>query len=337
MESALRWLYFLQTLTYLSPVKPITLKLSPLKKTSLANFLGPRYWLTWLGLGLMGVISFLPLPVIAVIGQSLGLLFYYLIGSRRKIAFKNISCCFPELSAQQHTSINRKHFRLLGQSIFATPMHWWISKQRFNRLVEIRGREHYDRALESGRNIIILAPHFISLDVAGLRLAQERPILTMYQYAKNKLANEIVKRGRLRYGGALVERKEPMRNLIRAIRKGKPFYYLPDQDAGRKGVFVPFFHTQASTFSVLGKFADMTNAIVIPCRTRIKPWGQGYEVTIEKPLEDFPSSDEVLDTTRMNQAVANLIRPHPEQYFWVHKRFKTRPLEEKPQGLDFYK
>jgi KDO2-lipid IV(A) lauroyltransferase len=216
-------------------------------------------------------------------------------------------------------------------------MHWWISKQRFNRLVEIRGREHYDRALESGRNIIILAPHFISLDVAGLRLAQERPILTMYQYAKNKLADEIVKRGRLRYGGALVERKEPMRNLIRAIRKGQPFYYLPDQDAGRKGVFVPFFHAQASTFSVLGKFAEMTNAIVIPCRTRIKPWGQGYEVTIEKPLQDFPCLDEILDTTRMNQAVADLIRPHPEQYFWVHKRFKTRPPEETTQFPNFYK
>lgn len=308
-----------------------------MKKTPLTNFLGPRYWPTWLGLGLMRLLSFVPLPIIAVLGQSLGSLFYLLIGSRRKIAFKNISLCFPEKSAAECHAINRAHFRYLGQSIFTTPMHWWMSKQRFNRLVEINGRHHYDQALESGRNIIILAPHFASLDVAGLRLAQERPILTMYQYAKNGLVDEIVKRGRLRYGGALVERKEPMRNLIRAIRKGQPFYYLPDQDAGRKGVFVPFFHEQASTFSVLGKFAEMTDALVIPCRTRIKPWGQGYEVTLEAPLNDFPEGDEQRDTAIMNQAVADLIRPHPEQYFWVHKRFKTRPPAERAEGLNFYK
>lgn len=306
------------------------------QKTPLTQFLGPRYWPTWLGLGLMRAISFLPLPVIAVLGQSLGFAFYWIIGSRRRIGFKNIQVCFPELSEQECRRINRRHFCLVGQSLFTTPMHWWISKARFNRLVSIKGREHYDEALASGRNIIILAPHFISLDVAGYCLAQERPTLTMYQYAKNGLVDEIVKRGRLRYGGELVERKAPMRNLIRAIRKGHPFYYLPDQDAGRKGVFVPFFHESASTYSMLGKFAEMTNALVVPCRTRIKHWGQGYEVSLGKPLENFPLGDEIEDTARMNEEVANLIRPHPEQYFWVHKRFKTRPPEEQAAGLKFY-
>jgi KDO2-lipid IV(A) lauroyltransferase len=226
---------------------------------------------------------------------------------------------------------------LLGQSIFATPMHWWISDKRFNKLVTVTGRGTYDAALAKGKNIIVLAPHFAALDVAGYVLAQERPMLTMYQYAKNGLVDEVVKRGRLRFGGVLVERKEPLRNLIRAIRKGHPFYYLPDQDAGKKGVFVPFFHEQAATYSMLGKFAEMTDAVVIPCRTRTKPWGQGYDVILGEPLLDFPCGDEVLDTTRMNQAVADLIRPNPEQYFWVHKRFKTRPQDEMEQGVKFYK
>lgn len=269
-------------------------------------------------------------------GKFIGLLFYYLGGSRRRIAYKNIHVCFPEKTAAEVRKINRTHFALIGQSVFATPMHWWISQRRFNKLVSIQGREHYDAALKSGRNIIILAPHFISLDVAGLRLAQERPLLTMYQYAKNGLVDEIVKRGRLRFGGELVERKAPMRNLIRAIRKGAPFYYLPDQDAGRKGLFVPFFHTLASTYSMLGKFAEMTDALVIPCGTRIKPWGTGYEVTLGAPLDNFPSGDERFDTARMNEEVANLIRPHPEQYFWVHKRFKTRPPEESETTVKFY-
>jgi len=285
----------------------------------------------------MRAFSFLPLPVIALLGQSLGLLFYYLIASRRRIAFKNIRICFPELSAAECRRVNKQHFRLLGQSLFTTPMHWWISRTRFNRLVTIIGRDQYDHVLASGRNIIVLAPHFISLDVAGLRLAQERPMLAMYQYAKNELVDEVVKRGRLRYGGELVERKASLRSLIRAIRKGHPFYYLPDQDAGRKGVFVPFFHEQASTFSMLGKFAEMTDALVVPCRTKIKPWGRGYEVTLGAPLENFPSGDEVQDTARMNVEVAKLISHHPEQYFWVHKRFKTRPPQEKASGVKFYK
>ena len=284
----------------------------------------------------MRVVSFLPLPVIAVFGQTIGLLFYALGSSRRRIAFKNIRVCFPELTDSEVRKINRQHYQMAGQSIFTTTMNWWISKKRFNKLVTVHGRATYDEALKSGHNIIILAPHFAALDVAGYTLAQERPMLTMYQYAKNALVDEVVKRGRLRYGGELVERKAPMRNLIRAIRKGQPFYYLPDQDAGSKGVFVPFFHELAATYSVLGKFAEMTDALVVPCRTRIKPWGQGYDVFLSPPLIDFPLGDELEDTKRMNQEVANLIRPNPEQYFWVHKRFKTRPPQEQEAGVKFY-
>lgn len=308
-----------------------------MQNTPLSSFLAPRYWPTWFGLGVLRALSLLPMPFTAMLGQTLGLLFYVVGSSRRRIAFKNIRVCFPELSAKECQKINLKHFLYVGQSVFASPMHFWISKRRFNRRVTITGREHYDAALASGRNIIILAPHFSALDVAGYRLAQERPMLTMYQYAKNGLVDEIVKRGRCRYGGELVERKAPMRNLIRAIRKGHPFYYLPDQDAGRKGVFVPFFHEYAATFSVLGKFTEMTDALVIPCRTRTKPWGLGYEVTLSAPLDDFPTGDEVDDTARMNQEVEKLIRPNPEQYFWVHKRFKTRPPEEMSNGVKFYK
>ncbi|MBL4671424.1 MAG: lysophospholipid acyltransferase family protein, partial [Arenicella sp.] len=221
-----------------------------MQSTRLSSFLRPKYWPTWLGLGLLRVVSFLPLPIIAGLGQFVGLLFYIFGASRRRIALRNISVCFPELAAHEWRKINRQHYQLLGQSLFSVPMNWWISKKRFNRLVTVHGREDYDQALASGRNVIILAPHFSALDVAGYTLAQERPMLSMYQYAKNGLVDEIVKRGRLRYGGELVERKAPMRKLIRAIRKGRPFYYLPDQDAGRKGLFVPFFHEVASTYSV---------------------------------------------------------------------------------------
>ncbi len=305
-------------------------------KRPLTQFLGPRYWPTWIGLGILRVICFLPLPVIAVLGQGLGELFYWISPSRRRIAFKNISVCFPEKSERERRWITRRNFHYTGQAIFSTPKNWWMSKRSFNKAVELIGREHYDKALADGRNIIFLSPHFVSIEIAGLRLVQERTVYSMYQYAKNALVDEIVIRGRTRFGGDVIERKAPLRTLIRAIKSGDPFLYLPDQDAGRKGIFVPFFHELASTVPMLAKFAEVGDAVVIPVGTRTKPWGRGYAVTILPPLENFPSGDDVADTTRMNQAVEELIRPHPEQYFWVHKRFKTRPPEEAELGTKFY-
>jgi len=196
-------------------------------------------------------------------------------------------------------------------------------------MVEVINREHYDQALAEGKNIILLAPHFVSMDVGGLILNMERPMISMYQYSKN--VDQMTIRGRQRSGGLMVERKEPLRKLIRLIKQGHPFYYLPDQDAGRRGLFVPFFHELASTVSMLGKFASITNAIVIPCLNKVKPWGQGYQVILGPPIHDFPVGDEQKDTTTMNQIIAQMIRQNPAQYFWAHK--KTRP-EGEP---DFYR
>jgi len=296
-----------------------------MKKVPLTQFLSPKYWPTWLGLGLLRLIVSLPLPVLAALGYSLGWLFYLLGKSRRDISFRNISVCFPEYSERKRRQINRHHFYLVGQSVFTAPMQWWISDTRQQRLVTVKGREYYDAALAEGKNIILLAPHFMSLDVGGMALSSERPLITMYQYSKNQLVDEIMKRGRGRHGGYLIERKEPLRKLIKLIRQGIPFYYLPDQDAGRKGVFVPFFHELASTIPMLSKFANMTDAVVIPCHNRIRSWGRGYDLMLEKPLENFPSDNELHDTTYMNEVIAGLIRKTPEQYFWMHKRFKTRP------------
>lgn len=253
---------------------------------------------------------------------------YYFGASRRNIALKNIQACFPEFSLAECQRINKQHFSLVGQSVFTVPANMWIASDRFKKRVEVIERDHYDRALSEGRNIILLAPHFVGLDAGGFAVSQERDAITMYQYAKNKLMDEVVKRGRGRYGGVLIERKAPLRQTIKAIRKGMPFYYLPDQDAGRKGVFVPFFHPLASTIPALGKFAKMSNAVVIPVKTRIKPKGKGYQVSFGPPLQDFPSGDDMIDTAAMNEAVEAMIRTMPEQYFWVHKRFKTRPPGE---------
>ena len=292
------------------------------------NFLHPKYWPTWIGLAFVRLLTLLPLPVLAAFGTVIGELTYHLLGSRRRITIRNLSACFPDWPDEKIKSTTKQCFRLIGQSVFYSGFNWWASPRRLNRLVKIVEREHYDQALSEGKNIILLAPHFCALEIAGLMLSQERPMISMYQHTKNRLVDKFVKQGRGRFDGVLVERKEPLRNLIKLIRKGYPFYYLPDQDARDKGVFAPFFGVQASTIPFLGKFSAMSKAVVIPVSTKILPYGKGFEIKLGKPLENFPSGDDVTDTTAMNKAIEEVVLAMPEQYFWVHKRFKTRPEGE---------
>ena len=296
----------------------------------LKQYSAPKHWLTWLGLGVLRSLAFLPLPLLAIIGYTLGLIVYALHGSRRRIALKNIAACFPELSLKQYRRINFLHFCYMGQSVMTACMNWWISPARFNRLVAIRGREHYDQALAQGQRIILLAPHFFAMEVSGLALQRERPMVGMYQYMKNSLLNTMALNGRQRFAqeGVMFERKGPLRQLLRILMKGYPFLYSPDQDAMRKGVFVPFFHTLASTTPALAKFVQTTGSIVIPCRARMLPWGRGYEVILGEAIEDLAGGDEIADTTAMNRAIEEMVRALPEQYLWVHKRYKTRPAGE---------
>jgi KDO2-lipid IV(A) lauroyltransferase len=295
------------------------------------RLIGPRYWPMWLGAGLMRGISLLPFPAIAALGSAIGELARRLHAPRRRIAARNIELCFPEMTVEQRAAILRQHFRFTGQSLAATGVTWWASRRRLLALVRIHDRHHYDAALAAGRNTILLAPHFVSLEVGGVVLSTERPMVSMYQYAKNELADVLVRRGRSRFGGELFERKGDMRTLIRTVRSGKPFYYLPDQDAGRRrGIFAPFFGIPASTYPVLSRFAQLSGALVIPCVTLLRPDGRGYDLRFYPALENFPSGDVLADTAAMNKVIEGLVREFPAQYFWLHKRFKTRPEGEPP-------
>jgi len=198
------------------------------------DYLHPRYWLSWLGFGLLRLISLLPLPIIAMMGSALGSLVFYLMKSRRQIAVQNLAACFPELSEQDHLATAKRCFQLIATTTLSMGINWWASPARLQRLVNYEGRDHYEQAIAQGRNIILLAPHAIALEMGALLLSRERSMITMYQHTRKKLLNDIVKDRRGRFGGILVERREPLRALLKLIRSGKPFYYLPDQDAGEK-------------------------------------------------------------------------------------------------------
>jgi KDO2-lipid IV(A) lauroyltransferase len=294
----------------------------------------PRYWPTWLGLALLYVLSWLPLPVLALLGGALGMLLYVLVPGRRRIARRNIERCFPQLPARAHARITRAHYRGLGQALFDNGIAWWAPAWRLKRLVHFHGRPHFEKARAQHRNVILLAPHFLGLDVGGIRFSLDSPVMSVFRHPDNELLGRMMERGRTRFGATIVEHNKPFTTLVRAVKGGTPLYYLPDQDAGRRNaVFAPFFGIPAATFAVLGRLAKMTGAAVVPCITVQRPWGRGYDVTFFPPLENYPSGDDLADATRMNAAIEVAARRWPAQYFWVHKRFKTRPAGEP----DFYK
>ncbi len=303
-------------------------------KTDFRPLRHPRYWPSWIGLALLRLVTFAPLPVLWLVGYVLGGGLYYLHGTRRHITVRNIESCFPALNRRAHRRMARQHFRALGQTILAMGIAYWGSTRRLECLVRCVGRGHYDEALAQGRPVILLAPHFTGIDIGGIYLSRERPIISMYRRVKNQLFDEVLRRRRTRYGGQVVERREGLKPIVKAMRQGMVFYYLPDQDPGRHNtVFVPFFGVPTATLTALGRLARITNALVVPCFTRQRSYGRGYEVTFKPALDNFPTADEVADTARMNREIEQGVREMPAQYFWVHKRFKTRPLGEP----DFYR
>lgn len=223
----------------------------------------------------------------------------------------------------------RRHFHAFGQSALDMGAAWWASARRLRRLVRFNGWEHYARARADGKNIILLVPHFLGLEIGLIYLSHEGPMCAMFRHVQTQVLRVIMQRQRARFGLVLVEYNKPLRALVRSVRAGLPLCYLPDQDPHRRAsAFVPFFGIQTATFTTLGRLAKLTGAIVIPCLCRQLPRGRGYEVSFKPALADFPTSDPIRDAARMNGEIEDAVRATPEQYFWMHKRFKTRPPGE---------
>ncbi len=278
-------------------------------------------------IALFWLLHFLPLPLLARVGRSLGTLLYYIGGSRRRIALTNLALCFPNLTDDQRQALAREHFRALGRSIIERSLLWWASPERLSRLIRVNDEERISALRDAGKPIILLAPHFVGLDAGGIGIAMRFDSLSMYSVQKNPVFNRLLLRGRQRFGDQLLlSRQDGTRSSIRAMRSGRPFYYLPDMDFGRRdSVFVPFFGVEAATITGLSRLARAAKAAVVPCITRMLPGGEGYVVDVGEAWEAFPTDDVTADTARMNAYIESVVRTQPEQYYWVHRRFKTRP------------
>jgi KDO2-lipid IV(A) lauroyltransferase len=295
------------------------------------DFRQPRYWPDWLALVWLRLVALLPLPLIWLVGAGLGELLFLVMADRRHIAGTNIRACFPDLSPAAQWRLARAHFRAFAQAALATPIAWWGTKRRLQRLVRLPGREHLDRALAAQRPVILLVAHFVAIELAGMALAPDYFVIDMYKRPRNLFFDWLIRTRRTRFGGLLVERREGIKPVIRGLKKGGTFFYLSDQDQGRDGaVFVPFFGIPTATLTALSRLAQLANAVVIPAFARQLPWGRGYELKFHPPLADFPGTDVVADTARMNRVIEDAVRAMPEQYFWSHRRFKTRPEGEAP-------
>jgi KDO2-lipid IV(A) lauroyltransferase len=277
-------------------------------------------------LGLMWLLRFLPSPAIARIGSGMGALMFWLIPERRKVTRINLAKCFPSMSDAERERLARAHFRIFVRAFVERGVLWWAPAERVRNLVNLEEVEHL-RAL-AGKPVIVFAPHFAGIDAGGMRLSQDFQMVSMYSRQKDRRFDRILYEGRTRFGIRLVSRQDGIRKALRIMQAGAPFYYLPDLDFGpRSSVFVPFFGVPAATVTGLSYIARITGASVVPCVTRMLPGG-GYVARLYRPWSDFPSGDDAADARRMNAFIEERVLEMPEQYHWLHKRFKTRPPGE---------
>ena len=274
---------------------------------------------------LMWLAHWLPLGVIASIGNAVGTLLYWLIPERRRITRINLAKCFPEMDESARERLARAAFRAFCRGFVDRAVLWWAPPARIKRMVRVDGLEHLESA---GSRVVILAPHFAGIEAAGIRLSIDRDMSTLYQHQKDPVVDRRLLEGRTRFRSNIVSRQQGLRKVLRWINAGIPFYYLPDLDFGRKGTtFVPFFGVPAATAVGLSYIARTTGAAVVPCVARMLPAG-GYVAQFYPAWRNFPSGDEVADARRMMAFIEERVREMPEQYHWMHKRFKTRPEGE---------
>ncbi|WP_294001062.1 lipid A biosynthesis acyltransferase [Sphaerotilus sp.] len=281
-------------------------------------------------LSLLWLLHWLPMGAQHRLGLGLGTLLWTFGTSRRRIALRNLELCLPEKPVAEREAIARAHFGWLGRSFLERSVLWYASRERLNRLIHVEG--DVKLAERSDRPVMWLVPHFLALDAVGigLLLNQTRHAGSIYQAQSNPVFDAAVRRGRLRFGGVEVyARQEGARALMRAIKRGDAFFNLPDMDFGaRDAAFVPFFGVPAATLLAPSRMAHLLNMTVQPVVGEMLPGGEGWRLRVLDPWPDFPTADAEADTARINRWIEAEVRKLPEQYLWVHKRFKTRPAGE---------
>jgi KDO2-lipid IV(A) lauroyltransferase len=272
----------------------------------------------------MWLARFLPLGALAAVGNGVGSILFWLIPERRMVTRINLQKCFPQKTPIERESLARAHFRAFCRAFVEQGILWWSPRERVANLVRLEGVEN----LKPNTKTIVFAPHFVGFEATLARLALDYPVAMMYSRQKDPRFESRLLAGRTRFGGVMYPRQGGIKKGIELINSGTLFYYLPDLDFGpNRSVFVPFFGVPAATVTGLSYIARSTAAVVVPCVTRMLPGG-GYVARFYPGWTDFPSGDDLADARRMMAFIEERVLEMPEQYFWLHKRFKTRPPGE---------
>lgn len=283
----------------------------------------PRHWPTFAFILAAFVVARLPWGLQRALGRGVGTVAYHVASSRRRAAEVNLKLCFPEKDDAWRQRLLRDSFDALGVGIFEFARAWWGSIDSIRPKVQVEGLEHLKQMQAEGRGVLLVSGHFMTLEMCGRLLCDHVDLSGMYRKHRNPVYEWAVKFGRLRYAKAMYA-NEDIRATVRHLKKGGFLWYAPDQDMrGKDTVFVPFFGHTASTITATHQLARMTGCAVIPYFHRRE--GGKYFLKIGAPLENFPSEDVEADTARVNQAIEAMVHEAPDQYLWIHRRFKRQP------------
>lgn len=301
------------------------IKSPPFKK----SFLLPKYWLTWFGIGLLYILVLLPYPVIYWLGTRLGRFSKIFLKKRVQIAERNLELCFPQMPKSEREALVNKNFESVGMGLFETGMAWFWPEWRVKRWFKVSGLEHIKKVKDSGQGILLIGIHFLTLELGARIFGICNPGVGVYRPNDNPVMDWLQTWGRLRSNKFMLDRKD-VKGMIRSLKAGEIIWYAPDHDYGpRKSVFVPLFAVdKAATTTGTYILAKTSNPALIPFTPKRLPEGKGYELIISPPVADFPIDNEENTAKAMNKVVEQEILRAPDQYMWLHRRFKTRPEGE---------
>ena len=273
---------------------------------------------------LLRTLSVLPYKWVARLGVAIGTLLYALPSRRKHIVSVNLRLCFPELTAREQQALGREHFRHVIRSYLERGIQWFGSAEAIRKIVQIDSA--IDLADPSAPPTIFMGFHFVGIEVGGMLYSTHLPVASLYTRMSSTSLCELAKRQRGRFGAEMIERSTSAKKIVATLRSGKPVMLAADMDQGvENSVFVPFFGVPACTLTAISRLARLGRARVVPFVTEVLPNYQGYKLTIFEPLADFPSQDDTVDARRMNAFLEEQVVKFPEQYYWVHRRFKHRP------------
>lgn len=293
------------------------------------GLLHPRYWLTWFGLVVLCLVVQLPYPLLRRLGGLLGRMSKPFLQRRVRIARRNLELCFPDMGRSRLEDMINNNFTSLGMGLMETGMAWFWSDARVKRWFEVSGLQHLQQASRYGRGVMVIGIHFMSLELGGRAMGICQPIMAMYRPHNNKVMELIQTWGRIRSNKAMLDRKD-LRGMLHALKQGEAVWFAPDQDYGPRGsIFAPFFAVpQAATTRGTYMLIRLAQPQLVPVVFIRKQDGRGYQLLIQPQLRDYPQDDEMAATCYMNRIVEQEILRAPDQYLWLHRRFKTRPRGE---------